>query len=248
MCAASLLFSLMGVFTKMSSIAVAGAPQLSGSEIAVVRYLSGIACLLCIAWLTGANLLGSDRPMLLLRGISGGIASTAYFIGIQLTSLTHATLLNSTNVIWAAVFAIFMLKERVRPGGLIAVLAALFGVMLVTNASLTNMQGGDFISLFSGVMAGLAVIQIRRLRRSESSLSVFFYFNLAGLPIALSSILATHGRLVVPVPAQLPALAAVGLTGVAGQLLMTYGYKELPAAQGSIIVLTSVLLQRSYRT
>ena len=242
MCAASVLLSLMGVFAKISSGAINSAPPLSGSEIAVIRYVFGIAVLLCLARLNGTNLLGTNRRMLLLRGISGGVASTAYFVGIQATSLTHATLLNSTNVVWASVFAIFMLKEPIRLPGLLSAIGALCGVMLVTNASLDTVQSGDIVSLFSGIMAGLAVVQIRRLRRTESSLAVFFYFNVAGLPIALCALWITHGRLIMPLPVQLPALLAVGLASVAGQLLMTYGYKELPAAQGSIIILTSVLL------
>jgi drug/metabolite transporter (DMT)-like permease len=218
----------MGVCTKLATQKTLGAPLLPASEIALFRYACGVLCLLALARITSTDLLGRDRIGLLWRGISGGIASTAFFIGIQATSLTHATLLNNSYVIWASIFAIFTLGERLRMAGFASVLAALAGVALVTNPAFGHVRAGDVVSLFSGIMAGVAVVQVRKLRRSESSLAVFFYFNLIGLPIALASILPTHTQLVVPAPAQWLVLAGVGITSVGGQLLMTLVTKSFP--------------------
>lgn len=241
MFASAVLLSLMGVFTKVASRPAIHALAIPGGEIAFFRYTCGVGCLLFLANWKGVHLLGKDRPGLLWRGIAGGVASTAYFLGIQSTSLTHAALLNNTFVIWGSLFAVFTLGETLGLWGSAAVLTALFGVLLVTNPQIGHIQSGDLIALFSGIMAGLAVVQVRRLRRTESSLPIFFYFNLIGLPISLSTIILTHTAFVPPSPSQWLVLLGVGLSSVSGQLLMTYGFKELAAAQGSLISLTSVI-------
>lgn len=242
MAAAAFLLSLMGVLAKLASRHTAGAAPIPGSEIALMRYAAGVVSLLVIARITPVNLLGFDRPGLILRGIAGGLAATAFFVGIQTTSLTHATLLNSTNVVWASLIAVFALRERLKLISWTSIAAALVGVALVTCPDLGHVQFGDAISLVSGVLAGLAIVQIRKLRRTESSFAIFFYFNLIGFPVALATICLTHTAMVIPSAIQCLVLIGVGITSVGGQLLMTYGYKELPAAQGSLIILTSVLL------
>ena len=192
------------------------------------------------------RLLGRDRMGLLWRGMFGGIASTCFFLGIEHTSLTHATLLNYTFVIWGPLFAVFSLNEALGRRGVFAMLLAVAGVLLVTNPLASKAHTGatslgDAIALFSGVMAGASIVQIRRLRQGESSFAIFFYFNLLGLPTALLVLWCTHTAFVIPSLAQLPMLIAIGATSVSAQLLMTHGYREMTAAQGSLINLTSIL-------
>ena len=242
MCCAAFLFSLMGIATKWASMPFPHAHQLPASEIAVVRYMAGVIFLGLLHQFTGADLLGKRRWGLLWRGISGGVASTAFFIGIQTTSLTHATLLNNTTIIWGSLFAAFMLGEKLRAPALGAIALALIGVVRITNPGAAEVQPGDLVSLFSGVMAGLAIVQVRKLRRTESSQAIFFYLNIVGLPIAIASFWLMHSHPIIPSPVQALALLFVGITAVSAQLLMTYGYKAIPAAQGSLITLTAILM------
>jgi drug/metabolite transporter (DMT)-like permease len=239
---AAVLFSIMGAATKAVTRNDGGpaAPALTGSEVALFRYAFGLFVLIGLRLTRGVDLLGSNRRGLLLRGVYGGIASVSFFVGIQMTSLTHATLLNYTVVIWGPLFAVFILQERLTGRGMMAIAAGMVGMLLVTRPEAGHANLGDAIALLSGVLSGLAVVQIRRLRQGESAYAVFFYFNLLGLPIALLSTLATHTPLRFPAPAQWPLLLIVGATSVSAQLLMTYGYRVATAAQGSLITLTSV--------
>jgi drug/metabolite transporter (DMT)-like permease len=241
MVASCVLFSLMGASTKALTRAVGQAPTLPGAEVACFRYLCGIAAMLAIARFRGANLLGNDRQGLLWRGIYGGFASTLFFLGIQYTSLTNATVLNCTYVVWAPVMAVSMLAEPLRRRGAAAVLSALLGVTLVTRPEFGHIRIGDLIALVSGVMAALAVVQIRRLRRAESSFAIFFYFNLLGVPISLATLLFSHASPVMPALSQLPILLMMGATSVGAQLLMTYGYRALTATEGSLMALTTTV-------
>ncbi len=241
MVAASVLFALMGASTKALTRADSHAAMLPGAEIACFRYLCGILAMLAVARMRGVDLLGIDRRGLFWRGIYGGLSSTLFFLGIQYTSLTNATVLNYTYVVWAPVLAVSMLGEPLGRRGMGAVLTALCGVTLVTRPEFGHIRSGDVIALISGVMAGMAVVQIRRLRRAETSFAIFFYFNLLGVPIALAALLPGHAPLIIPCLSQLPLLLVMGATSVGAQLLMTYGYRALSAAQGSLLALTTTV-------
>ena len=237
------LFSLMGAFTKAATGkgSFGTATALSGSQIALYRYLFGLAFLWLLRATRGVDLLGSDRRGLLWRGVFGGLASVCFFVGIDRTTLTHATLLNYTSVVWATLLAVFSLGERLAVRGVASVAVALAGVVLVTRPEFGHVHGGDAIALLSGILAGAAIVQIRRLRRGESAYAVFFYFNLLGLPMSLAALWLSGDPFRVPGVGAIPLLLAVGATSVAAQLLMTYGYREVTAAEGSLLTLTSAL-------
>jgi drug/metabolite transporter (DMT)-like permease len=235
----ALLFAAMGAFTK----AAMRVPGLPGGAVACFRYSFGLAVLLALHRTMGADLLGTDRKGLLWRGLFGGFASVLFFLGIEYTSLTNATLLNYTSIIWAPLVAVFTLHERIGRRGALAILVAVVGVLLVTRPEAgQSLRLGDAIALLSGVLAGGAIVQIRRLRQGESSFAVFFYFNLLGLPVSLLALLLGNKPLVFPqMLAPYLLLVGMGITSVAAQLLMTYGYREMTAAEGSLLTLTSVM-------
>ncbi len=241
MIVAAVIFAVMGASTKAASRPSVGLPSLPGGELAFFRYLCGLVFLLILAKVRGADLLGNDRKGLLLRGLCGGVASTAFFVGIKHTTLTNATLLNYTFVIWGAIFAALTLGEHLKARAIAALVLAMSGVVLITRPEIGHLRFGDAAALFSGLMAGVAVAQIRRLRQGESSTAIFFYFNLFGIPVALLSLPFDSTPFVVPAPAQVPILLLIGASSVAAQLLMTYGYRALSTAQGSLLTLTSIV-------
>lgn len=241
MSGASVSFALMGGFTKLATRVIPHSPVLPGSEIALVRYLCGLAFLVAYHLRTSEDMLGGDRRGLLWRGIHGGVASVLFFIGIQRTTLIHATLLNYTSVVWGPLFATYVLGERLDRRAATALTIALAGVVLITHPQAGRFSYGDIVALLSGIISGAALVQIRRLRQGESAFAVFFYFNLVGLPCALLALSITGTHLTTPSLVQLPVLLGVGATSVAAQMLMTYSYKEVTTMQGGLINLSTIV-------
>ena len=240
MFAAAFFFSLMVISTKGATLVSGSRAPIPASEIALFRYLFGLTLLFILNRTLGVGLLGNDRRGLLWRGVSGGLSSFCYFVGIQMTTVTHATLLNSTAVVWAPLLAVYALGERLKRQAILAMVGALIGVVLITHPAYGPVRPGDAVALASGIFGGLAAVQIRRLRRGESPFAVFFYFNLFGLPLALLGTLIDHGNVVMPTLAQWLLLVVMASASFGGQILMTYGYRDMTAAQGSLIGLTSV--------
>jgi drug/metabolite transporter (DMT)-like permease len=233
--------SIMAICAKGAARA-GGATPLAGSEIALIRYVTGVIFLVVLSRVAKVNILGVDRRGLCIRGILGGIASLAYVIGIAGTSITHATLLNSTQVVFGPLVAVYALGERLKWISALALVAALTGVTLITHPQYGgSVNFGDAAALLSGIVSGFAVVQIRRLRQGESAYAVFFYFNLLGLPMSLlAGILHPQGW-AIPTAAQWPLLMGMAASSIAGHILMSYAWRELTAAQGSPISLTSVV-------
>ena len=239
MAASAFLFAAMSAFVKVLVTPQFTTHPLPASEVALLRYLGGIIFLIGFGAIGRISLWGVNRKVLWARGVSGGIASALYFVSIQKTSLTNATLLNYTFVIWGPIIAYFVLKELFHDRHKIVLPIALAGVVLITRPDFGHIHAGDAIALFSGFMAATALVSVRLLRRTETATAIFFYFNLVGVPIALLLAFATKSSFVLPTYDQVPFLFGVIATSVAAQMMMTYGYRALNTAEGGLLSLTT---------
>jgi drug/metabolite transporter (DMT)-like permease len=238
---AALFFALMSALTKAATSTSTALHPLPGSLLAFYRYTGSLMVMIALRQLFGVPLLGENRVGLLWRGVSGGIAATCYFISIQYTSLTHAVLLNYTSVLWGPLFAIFALREKLPLRYLVMIPVGLLGVAFITRPELGTIHIGDGIALLSGLVSGSAIVQIRRLRKTEAATSIFFYFNLIGVPICLLVLALTRTPLSLPTLIQLPYVVGIVFCSITGQLLMTYGYRELSTAEGGLLSMTTNL-------
>ena len=236
---AALLFAGMVILAKAAGKPLAGRP-IPSAEIAVARWVFGLLAIIPLHGRWGIDLLGKDRRGLLMRGIYGGVAVYTYFFAIENTSISHAVFLNYTSLIFAPLFAFFMLKERVSRGTIGAIGVAALGIYLVTagNEGVSHLSG-DLAGLASGALAGAALTEVRRLRQGESAWSIFFYLSLVGLPIALIACLFRHP--VMPTSMGWVLLIGMAACSIGAQLLMTYGYKYVRSAEGGVMGLSQVV-------
>ena len=232
------LFAVMGLCTKAAHSPISGRP-LPASEVALIRFAFGFLIMLPLHGRSGINLLGIDRTGLATRGLSGAFAVTFYFLSLHNTSIAHAMLLNYASIIFAPIFSAIFLKERFAPKAIAATAIAIAGIALVCRPGVGGMNLGDVYGLLSGILAGSAITSIRRLRRSETAWSVFFYLCLVGVPVAALTCLLQP--LVVPTGIGCLILLGMGASSVAGQLLMTYGYRYVNAGEGSLISLSQLI-------
>lgn len=232
------LFAVMTAAARMLSDTRWTRPLPTG-EITLARFVTGIVVMLPLLFYPSARLLGTDRPGLVWRGLSGGVAVYFYFLAIRYTTLTNAVLMNLTSVIFAPICAWLFLKERISRRAAAGIVVAFGGIVLVTRPTLSHIRLGDLYGLISGVLAGTAITAVRRLRRDETASSVFFYFSLVGAPVALLTLIGD--RLVWPDPAGWRLLAVMAVSSIAAQVLMTYGYRYVTTAQGVLLTLSQII-------
>ncbi len=225
----SLFFGLMAVVTRLLAGAV------PSPQIAAVRFAVGVvACGVMFAAQRRRPNLG-QWPMLMARGVFGGVAVVTYFFAIERLGAAPATVLNYSSPIYAAVFAAWFLGETTTHLKRVGLLIATSGAAVVTfsSGSLTHPLVPDLgavAGVLSAVSGGAAMTVIRKLRNDTDALTVFFAFCVVGVlisaPLAAPTWVPLEGR-------TLWICLAVGVLSIGGQLLFTWGMGHTTATSGS---------------
>ena len=226
------------IFALMAAL-VRGVATVNSYTMVAARFVIGSA--VCV----GIFATGRDRPRwtawpwLVTRGVVGGYAVVLLYWAIQHVGLAKAQMLSYTYVMFAAIMAVPVLGERLRPLQWLAVTVAMLGTVLLCDLQTLSFKPADWIALLSGFCSGVAVICIARCRATDTSTNIFWSQSMFGLAIAAWPA-ATHW--VTPTPMEWMWLALIGLLASAGQLSMTYAYKHTGASQGSLLSLIAPVL------
>jgi drug/metabolite transporter (DMT)-like permease len=238
MAASAVSFALMAFAAKLATA------QLSGSEIAFVRFVIMLLPLAVAPRLARKALEFQRVDLLVYRGVFGGVAVLLYFVAIAHIPVGLATLFNYSSPIFSVPFAAFFLGERIDRRLVFPLMLALSGLYLVATGgpgSQTPFHIGvwELVGIGSSVLSGAALAAIRAARRTEGSWAIYGSFSLCGLlatpPFALASFRAPTAR-------EWFLLAVVGVGAILGQLLMTWAYRWVTNLQAGVILQLTVVV------
>ncbi len=171
---------------------------------------------------------------LIERGLLGGLCTLGFYYTVTKLGAGRATFINNTYVIWGGLFAVFALREHLRPALVGGAVATLLGLGLLTNpfAAGTHTGFDDFVALLNALGSAWIVVTIRQLHAREHSSTIFAAQCVFGL-------LLCGGPAVAGIHAITPAawivLAIASTCAGAGQLLMTQAFRDLSVAEGSLL-------------
>ena len=223
-------YSLMAVFVK-----------LAGNELATVQivFTRGVITLFLTYLIIRKKKVytfGKNNIVLITRGIIGSVALYLVYESLHRFSLPEATVIQYLYPIFTALFASFLISEKI--GGLLyfSITLGLVGVyiildfpFLISNAiSETNMM----IALSGAILTGLSYVMVRKaVTLKESPYVIMFYFPLFTVPMSLFFL---PGNWEMPTMLIWVYLVLVGITSQLGQLFLTYGYELLPASRAAM--------------
>ncbi len=193
-------------------------------EIAFFRQVFGLAVLAPWLLLYGFAPLRTRR--LRLHGIRAGfnlVAMLAYFTAVAVIPLAEVTALAFAAPIFATILAVLFLGEVVRLRRWAAILFGFAGVMVVLRPGVEVMQTGSMLVVFSAAVWSCALIVIKMLGRTESSLTITLYMSLLIAPFSLIPALFVWQW---PTLEQFGWLAATGVLGTGAQLMLVQALKE----------------------
>lgn len=224
-------FSVMAISVRF--VTQAGVPA---GEVVMIRFLMGLATLEALRAFRIIEISHRRWRALSGRGITGAFAILLYFLSIQHTTLTKATLLSNSYPVFATLLGVLALGERIRWSTLAAFVLSGLGMWLVAHPG-SGWSIGDGYGILGAATAGMAIVFIRHLRQTENPFSIFWYLCAYGS--ALGALTCLRGLVVPPSGVWLWVLA-MGASSTAGQLLITYGFGYIPAGEGSLISMSTV--------
>jgi drug/metabolite transporter (DMT)-like permease len=197
-----------------------------------IVFVRSFFALVPILWLVrrlgGYRLLRTERPGAHLRRSVAGLCSLFLsFTAVGMLPLATATALGYAAPLFITLFAIPLLGESIRASRLVAVIVGFAGVLLMAHPDSRGISSGALVALAGALATALALISIRKMRDTETSMAIVFYFSLSGTLIGAATLPFSA---VWPSPADLPILVAIGILGGAAQILLTKAYQMAPAS------------------
>ena len=207
----------------------------------IILFRSAISLMMCVVGLKMQKIkgLGTNKPILFLRGIFGGIGLFLFFTTIQNMPLASAITLHYLAPIFTAIIAWIALGERLVPLQWLFFLISFVGVTMVKGFD-DRVDTVYFIMGIAGaLLSGLAYNSIRKLKTSEHPLIVMLYFPFVTLPIGI--LYCVFYEWTTPVGIDWLYLFLIGILTQTAQFYMTKAYQIEEAARIASVSYTGVV-------
>ncbi|MES2996926.1 MAG: DMT family transporter [Verrucomicrobiota bacterium] len=171
--------------------------------------------------------------LVIVRGIIGAIGLAAFYITIGALGASRAVVVNLSYPVFATLLAVPVLGERVSTRALVWILIGFGGLVgFVGGGSTQGISGYDLVGVSGAVSAGLVVVLVRKLIRTQHPATIYGSQCVFGILLALPFGWQNFDKL--PWQGHL-ALAGAAVLVTCGQLLMTFGFRLLSVSRGSAI-------------
>lgn len=185
----------------------------------------------CREWPGG---LATRRPAShLMRCLTGCVGMFTGFAAVRLLPIAEATLLTYLSPLFVVLLAGWLLGEQVRLVRWVGVAVGLAGaaVLLGPEAAAPSTDPLRLLGLGMGVatalLMALALMQVRRLTRTESTGAIAFYFALV---CSVAGLLTLPLGWVMPGPIELLLLVGTGIFGGLTHITMTVSFRFAEAS------------------
>jgi drug/metabolite transporter (DMT)-like permease len=169
----TLSFAVMNVFIKKVS-------DFPAMEIVFFRCLISMFICLAILKREKADWRGSNRTLLMARGIFGTFALYTFFLTLHEIPLGTAVTIQYLSPIFTTVIAIFLLKEKVKPLQWLFFFVSFAGILIIKGFDSRISLFMLLVGIASALASGFAYNMVRSLREKEHTMVVVLHFQLVG--------------------------------------------------------------------
>ncbi len=173
---------LAGFFFALMNVCVKFVSHLPTLEVVLFRSVISLVATYVILKQKRIPLLGTNKKLLIARGIAGCLGLIGSFYTLQNIPLASAVTINYTAPLFTAVLGIFIVKQPVRPIQFLFFGLAIAGVLMLKGFD-TRISNLDLIiGLLAALFAAIAYNIIAKIKTSEHPLVIIFYFPLITIP------------------------------------------------------------------
>jgi drug/metabolite transporter (DMT)-like permease len=199
-------------------------------EVAFFRAFFGFAVFLPLFMRQGFAPLRTKRLGLhLFRGGLTTLTMMGTFTALSLTPVAKVVAIKFSGPLFAALIAVFVMREVMRMRRVIAMLIGFAGTLVIMGTNFTEFDLGSTLALVSSVFWAMMFVTVKMLSRTESSVTITIYMSLITFPIL--------GLFAIP-DWQTPTLEQLGLLlllGALGSLVHVCFAQALKNADVSVI-------------
>ena len=206
---------------------------------AFFRFLLGFIVVCAIMALRRQGPAPKRYHLLVGRTLGNCIAVYCFYQAVRFTSVAEANILNMTYPIFVAILSWVLLRHQRDPVALAMVVVAVAGVWLILQPGSMGLGLKSLWGIGSGVSAAFAIFYLNLSRQHHDANTVLFY--MFGLGSVLM-FLFFRQHFFWPDGRELYYLTLCGGAGIAGQFLITLGFRYVTAVEGGVISSTRILL------
>lgn len=220
-CALMLLSTLM--FAAMHAAIRHTTQFVPAVEVAFFRNVFGLLVIAPLIVRYGPGIFRTQKISLhMLRAVLNVLSMLAFFVGLSMTPIARATALSFTAPLFTALLGVLLLGEVFRWRRWTAMLVGFAGALIILRPGIQALDTGALLIIISSLMWSLAVVDIKILARTESSLTITAWVTVLMIPLTLGPALMVWQT---PPLAMWGWLVFIGVVGTAGQIVVTEALK-----------------------
>lgn len=224
-------FSLMNAFIKYLD-------HIPGFQLVFFRSVTSLVFATTYLFKNKIPVLGNQRKLLCIRALFGLISMSLFFISFKYLPIGTAVSLRYIAPIFAAIFAIFLLKEKLRPIQFLFFLIAFVGVIILKGFDSNVSNTGMVLVITASVFTGLVYVFIRKIGKRDHPVVVVNYFMF--LATVIGGIISLF-IWVQPKGWDWLLLGSLGVFGYFGQVYMTKAFQAAATNRVAPIKYTEVI-------
>ncbi len=211
------------LFVSMHTIVRGMSGELHPFEIAFFRAFLGIFVLAPLVLRDrGASFRTKNIKLHALRGVLNAGAMLSFFYGLSITPLAQVTALGFSAPLFATVLAVFVLGEVVRARRWTAIAIGFIGTLIILRPGVIEVGIGPILIVASAAIWSVALMVIKVMTRTDSSVTISLYASIFLSPIVLSAALPFWDW---PSGEQLARMFVLATFGTVAQTLMNQSLK-----------------------
>lgn len=186
---------------------------------------------------------GNNKTFLILRGLVGMASLVCFFYSIQMLPLGTAVTIGNLVPFFTLFLAFLFLKEKIPHIKWVFFGISFLGVLLMKGLDEELPLLGIILGLFAAFFTATAHFVVRKLRDTDDTSVIMFYFPFITIPFMLPFIFTEWKN---PNPREWLFLLLIGITTHVGQLFLTKAYKHEEVKNISYVYYVGIVLSFVY--
>ncbi|WP_028299528.1 DMT family transporter [Oceanospirillum beijerinckii] len=219
-------FWMLGALVSFATMAVAGrelSAEYTTFQILFFRSVIGVLIIGALVSRSGFAQLKTQRlKSHLVRNLAHFGGQYGWFYGLAFISLAEVIAIEFTTPVWTALFAFFLLGERLTKARITALVLGIFGLLLILRPGAGVLEPAALAVLAGAVGYALTYIQTKSLTSTETPLCILFYMTLMQMPLGMVPALMDWKS---PSLEMMPMIILVGTTALSAHYCMTRAFK-----------------------